>query len=164
MQELVRHIYVAWEPSKPSTTKRHMPSPQLTPQLTTQPHRTTQKAPPKPAQANNAWLPREIVLMAYSVSNYPLTAPISGTSSRQLLSYHLGPAASAPVQQVACCVYRFLRRAVVMWPVGQAHDQLDAVIDVWAGVLFPWTLTDPRAKYVPVLHIVAVSFLMASMK
>ena len=145
----MRHIYVAWEPPKPSTAKRHTP----TPQLTAQAHRATQKAPPKPAQAKSAWLPRDIVLMAYSVSNYPLTAPISGTSSRQLLSYHLGPAASAPVQQVACCVYRFLRRAVVMWPVGQAHDQLDAVIDVWVGVLFPWTLTDPRSKCGSALHL-----------
>jgi hypothetical protein len=141
----VRHVYVAWEPSKSSSSKRHTSSPLP---LTTQPSRSQQKSPPKPAQAKNAWLPREITLMAYSISNYSATAPISGAATRHLLSYHLGPSASPPVQHVACCVYRFLRRALVMWPVGQSHDHLDAVIDVWLGVLFPWMLLDPQAKCV----------------
>jgi hypothetical protein len=141
----VRHVYVAWEPSKTSISKRQRSSPLS---LATQPTRIPQKSAPKPAQATNAWLPREITLMAYSISNYSVTAPISG-ATRQLLSYHLGPSASPPVQHVACCVYRFLRRALVLWPVGHSHDHLDAVIDVWLGVLFPWLLADPHAKCAP---------------
>lgn len=164
LQELVRHVYVAWEPSKTSSSKRHASNPHLS----AQPHRIPRKSPPKPAQASNAWLPRDITLMAYSISDYPTTTPISGTTSRQMLSYHLGSSASAPVQHVACCVYRFLRRALVMWPVGQAHDHLDSVIDVWLGVLFPWTLVDHHAKCVPLSFqqtdwFVAHLFLFAGM-
>lgn len=141
LQELVRHVYVACELAKASSKW-----PAASPPLSSQPHRSHRRSPPKPAQAGIAWLPRGINLMAYSISNYPTAAPISGGTARHMLSHHLGPAASAPVQHVACCVYRFLRRALVMWPVGQAHDHLDAVIDVWLGVLFPWTLADERAK------------------
>ena len=83
--------------------------------------------------------------MSSSVANLPWLPPISGPNFKHTLAHQLGASAEPAVQNVAAHVYRFLHRAFVHWPVGQSAEQLDAVVDLWLAVAFPWTGVD-RAK------------------
>lgn len=89
--------------------------------------------------------------MCSTVANLPWLPPISAPNRRHTLAHQLGPAASPAVQNVAAHVYRFLHRAFQHWPVGQSAEQLDAVVDLWLAVAFPWTGVD-RAKCVLLLQ------------
>ena len=98
---------------------------------------------PEPAQEQDAWLPIESVRVSASVSGFVFHAPIHAGNPKLGLAVILGAAASPAVQNVAAHVYRYVRRAFLLWPTGQSKDALAEVIDLWLLVCFPWQLSNP---------------------
>ena len=108
--------------------------------------RTSQPPKPAPAHTDTSWLPLESVQVSSTVGGYTFAAPIHASNPRLGLSRVLGAAGGAPLQNVAAHVYRYLRRAFMLWPAGQAKESLGEVIDLWLTVCLPWQKQDSHAR------------------
>lgn len=128
-QALVRHMLVAQPPSgqKPSS----------------------KKAPPAPAQTDTPWLPADSVAVSSTVAGYVFHAPVHAGSPKLGLARLLGAPASPAVQNVTAHVYRYVRRAVALWPSGQAKDALGEVLQLWLAVCLPWQVDDASCRHAP---------------
>jgi hypothetical protein len=93
-----------------------------------------------PAQSEYPWLPSDAVAVSSTVAGYPFLSPIHAGNPKLGLARILGSSGTPAVQNVSAHIYRYLLRALTMWPAGQAKESLTAVFDLWLAVCLPWQL------------------------
>ena len=108
--------------------------------------RSSQPSSPQPAQTDVNWLPTDSVCVSSTVAGYAFAAPVHASNPKLGLMRLLGAPASPPVQNVAAHMYRYLRRAFMLWPAGQAKDSLVEVIELWLTICFPWQAENSSAR------------------
>jgi hypothetical protein len=92
----------------------------------------------RPAQSDQPWLPSDAVAVSSTVAGYPFLSPIHAGNPKLGLARILGSSGTPAVQNVSAHIYRYLLRALTMWPTGQAKESLTAVLDLWLAVCLPW--------------------------
>ena len=102
---------------------------------------------PQPAHTQSNWLPVESVIVSTAVAGYPMLPVIAGGQGRPGLAALIGTAAAPPLQNVSAHIYRCLRRAFTLWPLGQQRDSLAALRVLLLQVCLPWRSASSGALY-----------------
>jgi hypothetical protein len=128
VQALAVHVYLK-VPIKGAKASRNVPP-----------------AAPEPAHDQELWLPVESIRVSSTVAGYAFHAPVHAGHPKLGLARLLGAAASPALQNVSAHMYRFIRRALTLWPPGQAKESLAEVIELWLVICFPWQYADPTHR------------------